>query len=71
MSDVARKLWYMGMLLNYSRDMYGKSWSVIKDEYADGTFGNFQYVEYGGRLISIWEVYDIKLIEYTAQYINK
>lgn len=71
MSDVARKLWYMGMLINYSRDKYGVSMNAIKDEYSDNTFSNFQYVEYKGRHVSIWEVYDIKLIEYTSQYINK
>lgn len=71
MSDIARKLWYMGMLINYSREQYGSSMSTIKDEYSDNTFSNFQFVKYNGRQMSIWEVYDVKLAQYTSQYLNK
>ena len=68
LSSVARKLWYMEKLLYQSNVNFGASAAAIRDDY--NAWQENTYVDYDGRPRQIWEVYNIKLNAYTAQYQN-
>lgn len=68
LSNVARKLWYMEKLMYQSNINFGVSSAYIRDDY--NAWQENTFVKYDGGLRQIWEVYNIKLNAYTAQYQN-
>lgn len=76
LAGFSTKMWYMSMILRYSRENFGAASSAIESEYSKpstpsnpggaGTCELYKFVEHGGRLQQISEVYS----EYILQYIN-
>lgn len=66
MSSVARRLWYTEFLLYYNAEKYGQSSAAIREN--NGALQELTLVRYGGYNRQIWEVYNILLKEYIAQY---
>lgn len=66
LSSVARRLWYMEYLLYFNAEQYGQSSIAIKKDY--NALQSLTFVEYDVPTRQIWEVYNIKLKEYIAQY---